>query len=38
VFGREVVELTGAGHDHAGTVIGGLVGMEILSIRGSAAT
>jgi hypothetical protein len=26
VFGREWVELTGAGHYHAGTVVGGLVG------------
>lgn len=26
VFGRDTVELTGAGHYHAGTVVGGLVG------------
>lgn len=26
VFGDERIELTGAGHYHAGTVVGGLVG------------
>lgn len=26
VFGREWIELTGAGHYHAGTAVGGLVG------------
>lgn len=28
VFGREIIELTGAGHYHAGTVVGGLVGRD----------
>jgi hypothetical protein len=31
VFGREWVELTGAGHYHAGTVVGGLVGRSNIS-------
>jgi len=26
VFGDQWIELTGAGHDHAGTVVGGMVG------------
>jgi hypothetical protein len=28
VFGHKWVELTGAGHYHAGTVVGGLVGRD----------
>ena len=34
MFGAEWGELTGAGHYHAGTVVGGLVGRQPLTTAG----